>query len=144
MQIGVPYLWLVLFFLTPFLIVLQISLAEPLLGQPLEIPYTPLAVYIGIVYLPFMVLPLYATLARLDRTLLEAAADLGARPRVAFLRVTLPLPLPGIIAGGLLVFIPAVGEFVIPDLLGGPDSLRWGACYGPSSSPIRTGRWPRR
>jgi putrescine transport system permease protein len=69
-----------------------------------------------------MVLPLYATLAKLDPVLLEAAADLGARPFRAFLSVTLPLSLPGIAAGFMLVFIPAVGEFVIPELLGGPDA----------------------
>lgn len=241
LSIGVPYLWLLIFFLLPFLIVLKISLAEPVLGlppytaltdwaeetltirlnlgnfalvledplyrdaffnslrvagistllclllgypmayaiatapdrrrnlllmliilpfwtsflirvyawigilkpngllndlllglgiieQPLHILHTPIAVYIGVVYsyLPFMVLPLYANLARLDRTLLEAAADLGARPLGAFLRVTLPLSIPGIIAGSMLVYIPAVGEFVIPDLLGGPDSLMVG------------------
>jgi len=98
------------------------------IDQPLAILHTQLAVYIGIVYsyLPFMVLPLYANLARLDKTLLEAAADLGARPATAFMRITLPLSLPGIIAGSMLVFIPAVGEFVIPDLLGGPDSLMVG------------------
>lgn len=90
--------------------------------------HTNLAVYIGIVYnyLPFMVLPLAATLMRLDFTLLEAAEDLGARPAQAFWRITLPLSMPGIIAGCLLVFIPAVGEFVIPDLLGGPDALTIG------------------
>lgn len=90
--------------------------------------HTNLAVYIGIVYnyLPFMVLPLVATLMRLDFTLLDAAADLGARPVNAFLRITVPLSMPGIIAGCLLVFIPAVGEFVIPDLLGGPDALTIG------------------
>jgi putrescine transport system permease protein len=95
---------------------------------PLTILNTDLAVYIGIVYnyLPFMILPLTANLMRLDFTLLEAAADLGARPVHAFLRITLPLSLPGIVAGSLLVFIPAVGEFVIPDLLGGPDSLTIG------------------
>ncbi|MGB8144896.1 MAG: ABC transporter permease subunit [Chromatiaceae bacterium] len=99
-----------------------------LIDEPLTILHTPLAVYIGIVYsyLPFMVLPLYATLSRLDLTLLEAAADLGCRPWRAFVRVTLPLSLSGILAGSLLVFIPAVGEFVIPDLLGGPDSLMIG------------------
>jgi putrescine transport system permease protein len=99
-----------------------------LIDEPLTILHTPLAVYIGIVYsyLPFMVLPLYANLSRLDLTLLEAAADLGCRPWRAFVRVTLPLSLPGILAGSLLVFIPAVGEFVIPDLLGGPDSLMVG------------------
>jgi len=86
------------------------------------------AVHLGIVYayLPFMVLPLYATLEKLDDGLLEAAADLGARPLAAFLTVTLPLSLPGIVAGCLLVFIPAVGEFVIPDLLGGTETLMIG------------------
>ena len=101
-----------------------IGLVEP--GA--AILHTDLAVYIGIVYnyLPFMVLPLTATLMRLDFNLLEAAADLGARPMQAFARVTLPLSMPGIIAGALLVFIPAVGEFVIPDILGGPDALTIG------------------
>jgi len=99
-----------------------------LIDQPLEILHTPLAVYIGIAYnyLPFVVLPLYATLIRLDLTLLEAAADLGCRPWKQFLLITLPLSLPGVIAGGMLVFIPVVGEFVIPDLLGGPDTLMIG------------------
>jgi putrescine transport system permease protein len=86
------------------------------------------AIHLGIVYayLPFMVLPLYATLEKLDTGLLEAAADLGARPITAFLTVTLPLSLPGIVAGCLLVFIPSVGEFVIPDLLGGTETLMIG------------------
>jgi putrescine transport system permease protein len=86
--------------------------------------YTETAMYVGIVYtyLPFMVLPLYARLTRLDPMLLEAAADLGAPPLVAFWRVTLPLSLPGVWAGLLLVFIPAVGEYVIPELLGGPQA----------------------
>ena len=86
------------------------------------------AIYIGLVYsyLPFMVLPLYATLEKMDFTLLEAAADLGARPAVAFWRVTVPLSLPGVAAGALLCFIPITGEFVIPDLLGGSDSLMIG------------------
>jgi putrescine transport system permease protein len=93
-----------------------------------ELLYSDFAVYIGITYsyLPFMILPLYANLEKLDPTLLEAAADLGCRPWRAFLRVTLPLSLPGIVAGSLLVFIPAVGEFVIPELLGGPDTLMIG------------------
>lgn len=101
-----------------------IGLVEP--GT--AILHTDLAVYIGIVYnyLPFMILPLTATLMRLDFDLLEAAADLGARPLQAFGRITLPLSMPGIIAGSLLVFIPAVGEFVIPDILGGPDALTIG------------------
>ena len=86
--------------------------------------YTETAMYIGIVYtyLPFMVLPLYSRLSQLDPVLLEAAADLGAPPWQAFLRVTLPLSMPGILAGALLVFIPAVGEYVIPELLGGPQA----------------------
>ncbi len=86
------------------------------------------AVHLGIVYayLPFMVLPLYATLEKLDITLLEAAADLGARPFTAFWTITWPLSLPGVMAGCLMVFIPAVGEFVIPDLLGGTRTLMIG------------------
>lgn len=98
------------------------------IDQPLQLLHTDFAVYLGIVYayLPFMVLPLYATLARMDGSLLEAAADLGCRPMCTFWRVTVPLSMPGIVAGSLLVFVPAVGEFVIPDLLGGPDSLMIG------------------
>lgn len=86
--------------------------------------YTDTAMYIGIVYtyLPFMVLPLYARLSRLDPALTEAAADLGAPPWRVFLRVILPLSLPGIAAGAALVFIPAIGEYVIPALLGGPQA----------------------
>ncbi|HWZ64177.1 MAG TPA: ABC transporter permease subunit [Steroidobacteraceae bacterium] len=96
--------------------------------QPLALIQTDFAVYIGIVYsyLPFMILPLYANLEKHDGALLEAAADLGARPWRAFLRVTLPQSLPGIAAGCLLVFIPAVGEYVIPTLLGRPDQLMIG------------------
>lgn len=99
-----------------------------LIDAPLDLLYSTGAVYLGIVYsyLPFMVLPLYATLERLPPDLLEAAADLGARPWRSFLSVTLPLSLPGVLAGALLVFIPAVGEFVIPELLGGPDTLMIG------------------
>ena len=96
--------------------------------EPLVMLQTDFAVYLGIVYsyLPFMILPLYANLERQDLTLLEAAADLGCRPWKAFLKITLPLSLPGVVAGSLLVFIPAVGEYVIPALLGGPDSLMIG------------------
>ncbi|WP_270933438.1 ABC transporter permease subunit [Falsiroseomonas oryzae] len=99
-------------------------LALGLIEDPLRLLYTDLAMYLGITYcyLPFMVLPLYASLSRLDPALLEAAADLGARPWRGFLAVTLPLSLPGVVAGYLLVFIPAVGEFVIPELLGGPGA----------------------
>jgi putrescine transport system permease protein len=106
----------------------NLLLALGVIDRPLALLHTDFAVYLGIVYsyLPFMVLPLYATLSRMDETLLEAAADLGCKPWKAFLSVTLPLSLPGIIAGCMLVFIPAVGEFVIPDLLGGPDSLMIG------------------
>jgi putrescine transport system permease protein len=91
---------------------------------PVRLLYTDTAMYIGIVYtyLPFMVLPLYARLARMDPALLHAAADLGARPFNAFRTVTLPLSLPGLWAGALLVFVPAVGEYVIPELLGGPQA----------------------
>ncbi|MCB1866662.1 MAG: ABC transporter permease subunit [Chromatiales bacterium] len=99
-----------------------------LIDEPLELLHTNFAVVLGMVYayLPFMVLPVYAVLARMDRSLGEAAADLGAGPTAVFWRVTVPLAMPGIIAGALLVFVPAVGEFVIPDLLGGPDTLMIG------------------
>ncbi|MFN3686679.1 ABC transporter permease subunit [Salinarimonas sp.] len=96
--------------------------------QPLVILNTELGVQIGIVYtyLPFMVLPLYATLERMDDSLIEAAQDLGSTPFKAFWTITVPLSAPGIIAGCLLCFIPAVGEFVVPDLLGGSDTLMIG------------------
>lgn len=99
-----------------------------LLHEPLHIFATNWAVLIGIVYsyLPFMILPLYASLERQERSLAEAAADLGATPLAIFLRVTLPLSVPGILAGMLIVFIPATGEFVIPDLLGGSDTVMIG------------------
>jgi len=99
-----------------------------LINHPLALMQTDFAVYIGIVYsyLPFMILPLYANLEKHDPALLEAAADLGARPFRAFLRVTLPQSLPGILAGSLLVFIPAVGEYVIPTLLGRTDQIMIG------------------
>lgn len=99
-----------------------------LINEPLRILNTDWAVYLGIVYgyLPFMVLPLVATLVKMDLTLLEAAADLGCRPLKAFFKVTLPLAMPGIVAGSMLVFIPTLGEFVIPDILGGPDNLMIG------------------
>ena len=99
-----------------------------MISEPLRILNTDWAVYLGIVYgyLPFMVLPLVATLVKMDLTLLEAAADLGCRPLKAFFKITLPLAMPGIVAGSMLVFIPTLGEFVIPDILGGPDSLMIG------------------
>jgi putrescine transport system permease protein len=91
-----------------------------LIHEPLVILNTPIAVQIGMVYsyLPFLVLPLFATLQKLDWTLLEAAADLGAKPWSAFFRITLPLSWPGTMAGALLVFVPASGEYLIPELLG--------------------------
>ncbi len=96
--------------------------------EPIVMLQTDFAMYIGIVYsyLPFMILPLYSNLEKHDLTLLEAAVDLGSRPFKAFLSITLPLSKPGVIAGSMLVFIPAVGEFVIPRLLGGTDSLMIG------------------
>ena len=98
------------------------------ISEPLTIMNTPLAVYIGIIYsyLPFMILPLYASLEKINPSLLEAAADLGSPPWKTFWQVTFPLSLPGMIAGCFLVFIPATGEFVIPDLLGGSDTLMIG------------------
>jgi putrescine transport system permease protein len=99
-----------------------------LIDQPLIILNTNLAVYIGVVYsyLPFMVLPLYANLVKHDLSLLEAASDLGARSLTSFWRITVPLSKNGIIAGSMLVFIPVVGEFVIPEMLGGPETLMIG------------------
>ena len=114
-----------------------------IIHQPLQIMRTSLAVYLGIIYsyLPFMVLPLFATLEKLDHSLLEAASDLGSRPWRAFVDVTLPLSMPGIIAGSMLVFIPAIGEFVIPTLLGGPDNLMigrvlWDEFFGNRDWPV--------
>jgi putrescine transport system permease protein len=105
-----------------------VLMALGLIDQPLVLLNTPFAVYVGIVYtyLPFMVLPLYAVLEKLDPALLEAASDLGSRPFRTFLAVTMPLSVPGMIAGSMLVFIPAVGEFVIPELLGGSETLMIG------------------
>ena len=98
------------------------------IDSPIRMLYSEFAVYVGIVYsyVPFMILPLYANMEKLDISLHEAAADLGARPMTTFLTVTLPLTIPGIVAGSLLVFIPATGEFVIPDLLGGGNVLMIG------------------
>jgi putrescine transport system permease protein len=114
-----------------------------LISHPLHIMRTTVAVYLGIIYsyLPFMVLPLFATLEKLDPTLLEAAGDLGSPPWRAFLDVTLPLSIPGVIAGSMLVFIPAVGEFVIPSLLGGPNQLMigrvlWDEFFGNHDWPV--------
>nr|WP_276556349.1 ABC transporter permease subunit [Pseudomonas peradeniyensis] len=99
-----------------------------LIDQPLQILNTNLAVYIGVVYsyLPFMILPLYANLVKHDESLLEAASDLGSSTFNSFWKITVPLSKNGIIAGCMLVFIPVVGEFVIPELLGGPETLMIG------------------
>jgi spermidine/putrescine transport system permease protein len=96
--------------------------------EPLRLLYTPLAVFIGLVYgeLPFMILPLYAVLQKMDPTLLEAAQDLGASRVATFLKVTLPLSAPGLVAGAVLVFIPSIGAFVTPDLLGGARTMMAG------------------
>ena len=114
-----------------------------IIHQPLKIMHSTLAVYLGIIYsyLPFMVLPLFATLEKLDHSLNEAAADLGSPPWRTFIDVTLPLSMPGVIAGSMLVFIPAVGEFVIPTLLGGPDNLMigrvlWDEFFGNRDWPV--------
>ncbi|MGE0502830.1 MAG: ABC transporter permease subunit [Rhizobiaceae bacterium] len=106
----------------------QFLLAMGVIDQPLLIMNTHTAIFIGIVYsyLPFMVLPLYSSLEKMDFSLIEAAQDLGCTPIAAFWKITFPLALPGVLAGSLLVFIPAVGEFVIPDLLGGSQTLMIG------------------
>jgi len=118
-------------------------LALGLVDEPLQMLQTDFAVYLGMVYsyLPFMVLPLYSAIEKLDLTLLEAAADLGCRPTKAFFTITLPLTREGVFAGCLLVFIPAVGEYVIPALLGGPDTLMigrvvWDEFFGNRDWPV--------
>ena len=106
----------------------QLLMSLHIISEPLVILNTYTAIFIGIVYsyLPFMVLPLYSSLEQMDYSLIEAAKDLGCPPTSAFWKITFPLSLPGVIAGCLLVFIPAVGEFVIPDLLGGSQTLMIG------------------
>jgi len=114
-----------------------------LIDAPLAMMNTSFAVYVGIVYsyLPFMILPLYSNLEKHDLTLLEAAQDLGSGPVRSFLRITLPLSVPGIVAGSLLVFIPAVGEYVIPTLLGRTDQLMIASLL--SDEFFRNRDWPR-
>lgn len=120
------YAWIGI--LKPNGLINEVLMRLGLIDQPLRILYTELAIYVGIVYayLPFMVLPLYSNLVKHDQRLLEAASDLGSRPWYSFLTITLPLSRPGMIAGCMLVFIPVVGEFVIPELLGGPNQLMIG------------------
>jgi putrescine transport system permease protein len=104
------------------------AIALGLISEPVKMMNTPFSLVLGMVYtyVPFMILPLYANLVKMDLRLLEAALDLGATPWQAFWRITVPLSKSGIIAGSMLVFIPCVGEFVIPDLLGGPETLMIG------------------
>ena len=120
------YAWIAI--LEPNGLLNQALSALQVISAPLPLLNNQFAVELGLVYsyLPFMILPLFGSLSALDQSLVEAAADLGARPLQTFLGVTLPLTLPGIAAGSLLVLIPATGEFVIPDLLGGPDTLMIG------------------
>jgi putrescine transport system permease protein len=120
------YAWIAI--LQPNGLLNRALLAAGLINAPLPLLNNSFSVELGLVYsyLPFMILPIYGSLSALDENLIEAAADLGARPWRAFLSVTLPLSLPGIAAGCLLVLVPAIGEFVIPDLLGGPNTLMIG------------------
>jgi spermidine/putrescine transport system permease protein len=113
-----------------------------MIQEPMTILYTPFAVMVGLVYgfLPFMILPIYASLEKLDPSLLEAAEVLGARPRVRFRRVTLPLSMPGVVAGCLLVFIPALGSFLTADLLGGAKEMMIGNLVQNQFSSARN--WP--
>ena len=106
----------------------NVLLAAGVMVEPIKMMNTPFSLVLGMVYtyVPFMILPLYANLVKMDLTLLEAALDLGATPWQAFWRITVPLSKSGIIAGSMLVFIPCVGEFVIPELLGGPQTLMIG------------------
>ncbi len=129
------YAWMAL--LRPTGLINAVLLWLGLVDEPLVLINNAFAVHLGIVYgyLPFMILPLYISLEKIDRSLIEAAVDLGAGPWRTFLSITLPLSLPGVIAGLLLVFIPAAGEFVIPDLLGGPDTpmigrILWSEFFG--------------
>jgi putrescine transport system permease protein len=120
------YAWIAI--LEPNGLLNRLLLTAGLIKAPLPLLNNGFSVELGLVYsyLPFMILPIYGSLSALDETLIEAAADLGARPWRVFLGVTLPLSVPGIAAGCLLVLVPAIGEFVIPDLLGGPDTLMIG------------------
>ncbi|MBQ8707085.1 MAG: ABC transporter permease subunit [Succinivibrionaceae bacterium] len=117
------YAWMGLLSDTGF--INQVLLFFHIIDEPLVMLHTQFAVYVGIVYayLPFMIMPLYNAISRVDYSYIEASMDLGARPMTTFFRVLLPLTKNGVIAGSMLVFIPAIGEFVIPELLGGPDAV---------------------
>lgn len=120
------YAWLLI--LKPSGLLNTVLMALGLIAEPLDILYTPVAVILGMVYifLPFMFLPLFASIDTLDRSLIEASGDLGARPVQTLLKVVLPMTVPGIVAGGVIVFIPAVGNFIVPDVLGGAKGLMTG------------------
>jgi spermidine/putrescine transport system permease protein len=120
----------------------NLLLKTGLIQQPIEMLYTPFAVMTGLVYgfLPFMVLPIYASLEKLDLSLLEAAEVLGARPASRFWKVTFPLSVPGVVAGCLLVFIPALGSFLTSDLLGGAKQVMIGNLIQNQFSSARN--WP--
>jgi len=120
------YAWIAI--LRPEGVLDRVLMTIGLTSEPLRLLNTETAVLIGMVYsyLPFMVLPIYAVLEKMDRSLIEAAADLGAKPLTRFLTITVPLAKPGILAGCFLVFVPGIGEFVIPDLLGGSETLMIG------------------
>ncbi len=124
-------------------VVNQVLLALGIIQEPIQMLYTDVSMLVGMtyVYLPFMVLPLYANLVKMDFRLLEAAHDLGASPLKAFWLVTVPLSKAGIIAGFMLVFIPAVGEFVIPSLLGGPENIMIGRVVW--DEMFTSNNWPR-
>jgi len=121
----------------------QMLLALGLITEPMQMLYTDVSMLVGMtyVYLPFMVLPLYANLVKMDIRLLEAAYDLGASPFKAFWLVTVPLSKAGIVAGFMLVFIPCVGEFVIPSLLGGPENIMIGRVVW--DEMFTSNNWPR-
>ncbi|MCA6063504.1 ABC transporter permease subunit [Thalassolituus marinus] len=123
-------------------VVNDMLMALGMIDEPVRMLQTDFAVYVGIVYtyLPFMILPLYAVLEKMDLTLIEAAEDLGCHPIQSFFLVTVPLAMPGIVAGCLLVFIPVVGEYVIPALLGGSDTLMIGRVLWDEFSLNRN--WP--
>ncbi|MGC9325610.1 MAG: ABC transporter permease, partial [Desulfomonilia bacterium] len=117
-------------------------LSAGIIEQPLNILYTEIAVFVGLVYtlLPFMILPLYASIQKLDPQLVEAARDLGAPARAVFFDIVLPITMPGIIAGCIMVFLPALGLFYIPDLLGGARSMLIGNFI--KNQFLTTGNWP--
>jgi len=135
------YAWLGL--LRPTGLINSVLMQVGVIDAPLPLDANELAIHLGIVYayLPFMILPLYVALEHIDRALPDAAADLGCRPLRAFLTVIVPLSLPGAVAGCLLVFLPAAGEFVIPNLMGGPDTVMigtvlWTEFFGNRDWPV--------